>query len=296
MPHCVPGFYSKFPGSTWVVPRGPLYTCLYQSNKAILPWYFSTSLFLLRNLWAKDGEDRNTLKISNIGCNYIVINYFIFKCHLKGMLSWVNFVKWHNFLTLQTLFPVCRHTLVPSCLSENTDTIIFLAVSLTSIFLLINVRPLVVSLRPRGKPPSQWHNIGKLYHYLNLPFQLPSPPLLELYIWIMKHSTLFPMPVPVYLPFCLLRMHFLCQSNLFSSFMNKFAFPRLDNGPKPLPHAPTGLYGFHLTIGLTHCSIRHVALVYFCVCFPCLGISLNTDLRYLLKNRFWVSQFCVLTS
>ena len=91
------------------------------------------------------------------------------------MLSWVNFVKWHNFLTLQTLFPVCRHTLVPSCMSENTDTIIFLSVSLTSIFLLINVRPLVVSLRPRGKPPSQWHNIGKLYHYLNLPFQLPSP-------------------------------------------------------------------------------------------------------------------------
>lgn len=129
MPHCVPGFYSKLPGSTWVVPRGPLYTCLYQSNKAILSWYFSTSLFLLHNLWAKDWEDGNNLKISDIGYNYIVI-YFIFKCHLKGMLSWVNFVEWHNFLTLQTLFPICSHTLVPSCMSENTDIIVYLWLSL----------------------------------------------------------------------------------------------------------------------------------------------------------------------
>lgn len=129
MPHCVPGFYSKLPGSTWVVPRGPLYTCLYQSNKAILSWYFSTSLFLLHNLWAKDWEDGNNLKISDIGYNYIVI-YFIFKCHLKGMLSWVNFVEWHNFLTLQTLFPICSHTLVPSCMSENTDIIVYFWLSL----------------------------------------------------------------------------------------------------------------------------------------------------------------------
>jgi len=168
---------------------------------------------------------------------------------------------------------------------------LFLAVSLSSIFPLIHVRPLVVSLRPRGKPPSQWHNIWKLYHYLNLPFQLPSPPL-ELYIWIMKHITLFPMPVPLYLPFCLLGMHFLCQSNLFSSLMNQLnshhlLFPVWITYPNPchmhpqdsmVPphHRPNTLFDN------THGS--------------CLLLCLSSLSRYLLKYRFWVSQFCVLTS
>lgn len=168
---------------------------------------------------------------------------------------------------------------------------LFLAVSLSSIFPLIHVRPLVVSLRPRGKPPSQWHDIWKLYHYLNLPFQLPSPPL-KVYIWIMKHITLFPMPVPLYLPFCLLGMHFLCQSNLFSSLMNQLNYHHLlfpvwitypnpchmhpQDSMVPPHHRPNTLFDN------THDS--------------CLLLCLSSLSRYLLKYRFWVSQFCVLTS